>query len=230
MAARATVGASVYASWRKSEIGKITENSEDTLLLGLLGDVAGRHILDVGCGDGALAIQLCQHGADVTGIDANAEMIAAAIAGARSAGASVAFAVAAGERLPFADASFDMVLAKTVLCFVEDAETMVCEMARVLRPGGRFVIGELGKWSLWAVQRRIRAWLGSELWRQGRFRTPGELRALAAAAGLRVDDLQGAVYYPRWALAARLMAPHERRLGRMTRFGAAFLAMSAVKP
>lgn len=230
MGTRATIGPSAYASWRESELGKITESIEDALLMKLLGNVADRRILDVGCGDGALAVKLCQHGAHVTGIDPNAEMVRQAMAGAESAGASVEFVVAAGEHLPFAEASFDMVLAKTVLCFVEDAETMVREMARVLRPGGRLVIGELGKWSLWAVQRRIHAWLGSRLWQQGRFRTPGELRTLVAAAGLSVCNVHGAVYYPRSAFAARLMAPQDRRFGRMTNFGAAFLAMSAVKP
>ncbi|MDJ0947337.1 MAG: hypothetical protein QNJ94_00300 [Alphaproteobacteria bacterium] len=57
-------------------------------------------------------------------------------------------------------------------------------MARVLRPGGRFVIGKLHKWSSWAAQRRLRAWLGSALWRRGRFRTAGELGRLAQIADL----------------------------------------------
>jgi SAM-dependent methyltransferase len=102
-------------------------------------------------------------------------------------------------------------------------------MARVLRPGGRLVIGELGKWSTWAAARRIRAWLGSRLWRSARFRTARELRALAAEAGLATEALRGAVYYPRSALAARLLAPCDRALGRLTTFGAAFLALSAIK-
>lgn len=229
MGSRGAVGPSVYAGWRVSEIGKITESIEDALLLELLGDVADRRILDVGCGDGTLAVELWRHGANVAGVDPNADIVEEAIAKAGSVGAGVAFAVAAGERLPFADASFDRVLAKTVLCFVEDAEIVFREMARVLRPGGCLVIGELGKWSSWAVQRRIRAWLGARLWQQGRFRTAGELRTLATAAGLDIRCLHGAVYYPRSTLAARLMAPHDRRLGRVTRFGAAFLAMAAIK-
>ncbi len=103
-------------------------------------------------------------------------------------------------------------LAKTVLCFVGDGQPFVSEMARVLRPGGRFVIGELNKWSSWAAQRRLRAWLGSALWRRGRFRTPGELRALAQAAGLEVETVWGAVYYPRLQAAARFMARYRRPL------------------
>lgn len=49
--------------------------------------------------------------------------------------------------LPFADLSFDLVTAITVLCFVPDARRAAAEMVRVLRPGGRLVLGELGWYS-----------------------------------------------------------------------------------
>jgi SAM-dependent methyltransferase len=224
------IGPGLYAGWRGSELGEITEAIEDRLLLRLLGEVAGHDVLDVGCGDGSLALELSRRGARVTGVDANPEMIERAVARAAAAGAEVTFAVGAGQRLPFPDACFDVVLAKTVLCFVADAETMIAEMARVLRPGGRFVIGELGRWSTWAAGRRLRAWFGSPLWRQGRFRTAGELEALARAAGLRRPVLRGAVFYPRWRWAARLMAPVDAWLGERLHLGAAFLALSAEKP
>ena len=103
-------------------------------------------------------------------------------------------------------------------------------MARVLRPGGQLVLGELHRWSLWAAQRRVRAWLGSRTWKAARFRTPGELRALAGQAGLRVTALRGAVYYPRIGWLARAMAPLDPWFARFGTFGAAFLALSAEKP
>ena len=60
------------------------------------------------------------------------------------------------------------------------------EMRRVLgsteRPGGRLVIGELGRWSLWAAIRRVRGWLGSPTWRAARFRSASDLRALVQGA------------------------------------------------
>jgi hypothetical protein len=99
-----------------------------------------------------------------------------------------------------------------------------------MRPGGRLVIGELGTWSTWAVERRLRAWLGSRLWRSGRFRTARELQGLAVRAGLVPGAVRGAVYYPRWAPAMRLMAPFDAALGRLTTAGAAFLALFATKP
>ena len=134
------------------------------------------------------------------------------------------------DRIPFAAERFDVVVAVTILCFVSNVAPVFQEIARVLRPGGFLVIGELGKWSLWAVARRIRAWLGSRLWRRGRFRTAHELRVLARQAGLAPGPVHGSVYYPRWQRAARVLAPYDTAFSRLTTFGAAFLALSAIKP
>jgi ubiquinone biosynthesis O-methyltransferase len=224
------LGPEVYSRWRASEIGAITERLEGRLILELVGEVSGRTVLDIGCGDGEFAFELARRGAIVTGIDASAAMIEAAKDGARQRHANIAFQVASAEQLPFPAEQFDIVTAVTILCFVEDATPVFREIARVLRPGGRLVIGELGKWSAWAAVRRMRAWLGSRLWRQGRFRTARELRDLAEQAGLTVETVRGAIFYPRWNLAARLLARCDPMLGRLTTIGAGFVALSAVKP
>jgi ubiquinone biosynthesis O-methyltransferase len=225
----ADLGPRVYARWRASEIGATTERLERELILELLGDVNGCRVLDVGCGDGELAVELAKRGASVTGIDASSAMIDAAKNRAKQENANVTFEVAAAEHLPFPPGQFDIVTAVTVLCFVNDANPAFREIARVLRPGGRLVIGELGRWSTWAAGRRIRAWLGARLWRQSRFRTSNELRKLSEGAGLVVTSVRGAVYYPRWTLAARLLSPADPILGRLTTMGAAFVALSAIK-
>jgi SAM-dependent methyltransferase len=224
------LGPDVYAKWRASGIGAITEQLQRRLILTLLGDIRGRNVLDVGCGDGDLALELWRRGATVTGIDASPEMVEAARARAKREGADILFMVGEAATIPFDPQRFNIVVAVTILCFVDNAAPVFGEIARVLRPGGVLVIGELGKRSLWAAARRVRAWFGSQLWRRGRFRTASELRSLARGAGLVPALVHGSIYYPRWRWAARLLAPYDAALSRVTTFGAAFLALSAVKP
>ena len=134
------------------------------------------------------------------------------------------------EILPFKDAEFDLVLAVTTLCFIQDAKRVVREVTRVLKSGGRLVIGELGRWSFWAAHRRVRGWFGNSTWKTAMFRTTEDLRDLADAAGLNVAETHGAVHYPPCGFAARLLAPVDLWLGRQTTFGSAFIAVLAVKP
>jgi SAM-dependent methyltransferase len=222
------LGPDLYAAWREADIGILTDRLERAVIVDLCGAVAGKSVLDIGCGDGEFAVDLAARGARVTGIDASQKMIAAARA--RPGAREVAFEVAAAEALPFPAESFDLAVAITILCFVADAAPVFREIARVLRPGGRLVIGELGKWSSWAAARRVRGWAGSRVWSRARFRTRRELTGLAEAAGLSVETVRGAVFYPRVASLARLVAPFDRQLGRLTTVGAAFIALSARKP
>lgn len=224
------IGPRAYDKWRSSPLGAITERLEHDVLFALAGRLDGLAVLDVGMGDGTLAIEASSRGAIVSGVDTDPAMLAAAAERARSAGIALHIAGGCAERLPFADASFDVVFAVTVLCFVEENDTAVREMARVLKPGGRLLIGELGRWSLWAASRRLRGWLGAEIWRRARFHTSRDLRFLARWAGLSVTAEQGAVYFPPIAALARLLAPLDPWLGRHTYVGAAFVALAADKP
>lgn len=219
-----------YSRWRSSRLGQITDRLEERLVLELLGDVKGLDVLDVGCGDGALASAMSRRGGRVTGLDPGSRMLQAARRRAEAESVDLHLVPGRAEALPFADATFDRVVAVTVLCFIPQADQAIAEMARVLKPGGRLVIGELGRWSLWAAIRRIRAWLGAQTWRAARFRTAGELQRLVESHRLTVREARGSVFYPPFALAASLMARIDPWLGRRTTFGAAFIALSATKP
>ncbi len=219
-----------YAKWRSSRLGQVTDRLERQLLFEMLGSVAGKTLLDVGCGDGALTSDLARRSAYTTGLDADPATIAAARRRSETAGAQARFVEGRAERLPFGDATFDRVIAVAVLCFVEHAEQSVAEMARVLKPGGRLIIGELGRWSLFAAHRRIRGWLGNPTWRAAKFRSRLELCSLASAAGLDIVQVRGAIHYPPCGLAAQLIAPIDLRLGRNSTIGTAFIAVSAIKP
>jgi ubiquinone/menaquinone biosynthesis C-methylase UbiE len=219
-----------YERWRSSDLGRVTDHIEEEMILALVAPVFGKHVLDVGCGDGVLSARLAQEGAQVIGLDNDPCMLEAARRRAGSAKIRPTFVAGSGEALPFPDGSFDIVVAITVLCLLSDPKKAFREMARVLRPGGRIVIGELGRHSLWAVKRRFAGWLGSRTWRSARFRTAGNLKELTHAAGLEVEAVRGAVYYPPCGRCARWLSRFDRRLSGLTTFGAAFIALAARKP
>lgn len=107
------------------------------IALDLLAPVAGEAILDAGCGTGAaLQALLARADCQVTGVDFSETMIAA---GRRRLPSTARLLVAPLEQLPFADCSFDAVMALNVLYFADRENSMISEMRRVLRPGGRFV-------------------------------------------------------------------------------------------
>jgi SAM-dependent methyltransferase len=219
-----------YQRWRASRLGQITDRVEEDLILELAGRVAGLRVLDVGCGDAALVVALAQRGARVTGVDVDPNVVSAGRA--RAAASGVASDILQGDirALPFADDSFDIVLAVTVLCFVDDAGRAVREMIRVLHPGGRLIIGELGRWNLWAAKRRMNGWLGSRMWRSATFRTVRALKGLVADAGVAITMVRGAVYYPPLAPLASLLARCDAWIGKHTTAGAAFLVVVGKKP
>jgi 2-polyprenyl-3-methyl-5-hydroxy-6-metoxy-1,4-benzoquinol methylase len=104
----------------------------------LLGDVAGRRVLDLGCGAGQLALRLAQAGvARVVGIDASERMLE--VARARSAHPRVAYCRATMEDADFADGAFDLVVSSLALHYVRDYAGLVRRIARWLAPGGRLV-------------------------------------------------------------------------------------------
>ena len=228
--AAAAVTADGYAHWRATALGEVTERVETALVTSLAGPLEGKRVLDVGTGDGTYAIEAASAGAVVTGLDSDRDMLAAARARARRRGVRLALRRGRAESLPFAGGSFDTVIAVTVLCLVGEPRRAVAEMARVLAPGGRLVIGELARCSIWAAERRVRAWLGSDLWRQAHFWSRSELTGLVRAAGLEVSHVRGCVYFLPNGLAARLGEPFDRLLTRLRAPGAAFTAVAAHNP
>ena len=199
------------------------------MLLDLLEPVDGLRVLDIGCGDGVLGSALARRGARVTGLDTDPQMLAAAERRAQNESIELHLVRGRAEALPFEGETFDRVVAVTVLCFVRETDQAIKEIARILKPGGRLVIGELGRWSLWAAIRRVKGWFGAPTWKAARFHTAKELQSLLEARGLTVDRTVGAIYYPPVGIAALLMARFDAWGSRWTSLGAAFIAVLASK-
>lgn len=113
----------------------------DPVMLRLCGEVRGRRVLDVGCGEGRFCRMLAERGARTTGIDPTDELVRAA--NARDA-AGGEYARAMAERLPFRDESFDLAVSYVTLVDIVGYRDAIAEVARVLEPGGAFVVANLG--------------------------------------------------------------------------------------
>ena len=110
----------------------------DSWMLDALGDVAGRRVLDIGCGEGRFCRVLAGLGADVTGIDLTEALVETARALARG---NETYLVGNAEDLAdVGDASFDLAVSYIVLVDVLDYRRSIQAAYRVLRPGGRFIV------------------------------------------------------------------------------------------
>jgi SAM-dependent methyltransferase len=128
--------ADAYA--RANENGLFNRWYARPAVLNLLGDVAGRRILDAGCGSGPLLADLRERGASVFGFDASQAMIALA---RERLGDEADLKVAdLTQPLPYEAAAFDDALAVLVLHYLEDWSRPLAELRRVVKPGGRLVV------------------------------------------------------------------------------------------
>ncbi len=102
----------------------------------------GRRVIDIGCGDGALARLMTREGARVTGVDNNPAQLAKARA--TEAAGDESYVMAPGEKLPFPDGAFDAAVIFNALHHipVEVLDAALAEAARVLAPGGILYIAE----------------------------------------------------------------------------------------
>ena len=160
--------------------------------------LAGKRALDVGCGAGLLAEPLARLGAEVTGVDAAAETVAAARG--HAAGAGLAIDYRQGELAGMELGTFDLVTAMEVIEHVADKLAFVAQLAAHLAPDGLLVISTPNRTpqsqllmvglaeAMGAIPRGTHDW--------DDFVTPDELRNLLEAAGLQMGAPRGIAFSP----------------------------------
>ena len=149
----------------------------------------GQHLIDIGCGVGGPARYLAATtGARVSGIDLTPEFIAVADELATMTGLSdkAGFQVGDALNLPFADAAFDAGYSQNVSMSVPDKARFFAEAARVLKPGARFVAGEVAQGPGGDVLYPVPWAMTAEI---SHLTTPEETAAILEDAGFRVEAI-----------------------------------------
>jgi SAM-dependent methyltransferase len=126
------------ARWWQREFSDGVDPEYTTQILPLVAHhlSGARRVLDVGCGEGQVARHLAGPGVEVVGVDVTMAQISVA----RDRAGGPLYARARAEALPCAGAAFDAVLVCLALEHVDAFEAAIDEVARVLEPGGRFLL------------------------------------------------------------------------------------------
>jgi ubiquinone/menaquinone biosynthesis C-methylase UbiE len=144
-------------------IGMLVAESQERVLLGFLGEVRDRDVLDVGTGTGRAALAIARRGGRVVGIDASAQMLAVARERAAAEGVTARFEPGDAHSLAFADRTFDAAVSLRVLMHTPDWRRCLGELCRVARSRVIFDYPALlSVAALQAVVRRAWALLGKK--------------------------------------------------------------------
>ncbi|MDH4115218.1 MAG: bifunctional 2-polyprenyl-6-hydroxyphenol methylase/3-demethylubiquinol 3-O-methyltransferase UbiG [Burkholderiaceae bacterium] len=167
-----------------------------------LAPLAGRHVLDVGCGGGLLAEAMARRGAVVTGIDLAGKPLRVAQLHALESGTSVQYREIAAEVLAAEQPSaFDVVTCMEMLEHVPDPGSVIASCAALVKPGGAVFFSTINR----NLKSFALAIVGAEyvlnLLPRGtheyaKLIRPSELITLARGAGLELLDLVGMQYNP----------------------------------
>lgn len=178
-----------YEDWYATPRGRLVWELEWRCLQKLLSLRPGEKVLDAGCGTGVVSRALAAGGAEVTGIDISPAMLA--VAREKSAGSNIVYLEGDMTLLPLPDASFDAVVCFTALEFVAKPEKALEEMWRVLKPGGRLIVGVLNRRSSWARRRK-----GKGVFAHAHFYSVEELEQLLWKLNPCRVKWQGVIYFP----------------------------------
>jgi len=168
----------------------------------LVGVIAGKRVVDVGCGGGILAEAMAAKGAEVLGIDLADKPLKVAALHKLESGANVEYRLVAAEQLAEEmPGAFDVVTCMEMVEHVPDPASTVAACARLAKPGGWVVFSTINrnpKSFLFAIvgAEYVLRLLPKGTHEYAKFVTPSELARHCRAAGLDVRDLTGMTYNP----------------------------------
>jgi 2-polyprenyl-3-methyl-5-hydroxy-6-metoxy-1,4-benzoquinol methylase len=116
----------------------LRRHEEVETLLAWLGARPGERILDIGCGDGFFTHRMASAGADVVGVDLDDARLA--IAARRNTSAGTTYHHMDAQEIDFPDGSFDKAVSLCVIEHFDDDDRVIGQVARLLKPGGLFVL------------------------------------------------------------------------------------------
>lgn len=177
--------AAEYDKWFDSAEGRALFASEVGVVRLLMVDLE-HPFLEIGVGTGRFAKELA--------IDAGIDPSEQALTFARKRGVKAQRAT--GEDIPFADASFGAVFVLFTLCFVETPGKVLSEAARVLKPGGRLLVGIINRKSAWGGLYMRKKAEDHPLYRHARFYSAAELSAMLKTAGLNIEASASSLFQP----------------------------------
>ncbi|MBI3610992.1 MAG: class I SAM-dependent methyltransferase [Nitrospirae bacterium] len=221
--------ASRYDAWYRTPLGTVAHALESEAVFELAEVKPGERVIDIGCGTGIYAVESAQRGAHVIGVDPSMEMLAVAREKLRQAGLHGYFICGSAESLPLRSEKFDLALAVTSLCFVGRPDRAVEEIYRVLKSGGRIVLGELNRFSLWALLRRLKGLFMDTIYNRAHFWSRTELKRLLRRGRFDTDGVRTLLYFPPINRKAFLKSYRffETVLSRIVSGTGAFLAIKA---
>jgi len=164
--------------------------------------IAGRQVLDVGCGGGILAESMARRGAEVTGIDMGETPLSVAKLHMLESGVKVDYRrITAEELAEERPASYDVVTCMEMLEHVPDPGSVIAACARLVRPGGHVFFSTINrnpKAFLFAIvgAEYVLNMLPKGTHEFAKFIRPSELASWARAAELDVQDITGMTYNP----------------------------------
>lgn len=164
--------------------------------------LAGKTVVDIGCGGGILAESMAKSGANVTGIDLSEKALKVADLHSLESGVQVRYELIAAEDLAEREAGrYDVVTCMEMLEHVPDPAAIVAACAKLAKPGGKVFFSTINR----NPKAYLHAVIGAEyLLRMlpkgthdyAKFITPAELSRFTREAGLDIDALKGMGYNP----------------------------------